>query len=82
MPKQTAIFRHALRNALLRTISIIALSVDWLRSGVVLIDSVFAYPVCTVELGVDSETPSCAWHDGCGRARSVWQSPIFIIHSI
>jgi peptide/nickel transport system permease protein len=44
LPRQMAILRHALRNALLPTISVIALNVGWLLSGVVLVESVFAYP--------------------------------------
>lgn len=38
------ILRHALPNALLPTISIIALNVGWLLSGAVLVETVFAYP--------------------------------------
>ncbi|MEZ4734853.1 MAG: ABC transporter permease [Caldilineaceae bacterium] len=44
MPKRVVIVRHALRNALLPTISVVALNVGWLLSGVVLVESVFAYP--------------------------------------
>ena len=40
----TVILRHALRNALLPTISVIALNVGWLLSGAVLVESIFAYP--------------------------------------
>ena len=38
------ILRHALPNALLPTISVIALNVGWLLSGAVLVETVFAYP--------------------------------------
>jgi peptide/nickel transport system permease protein len=44
LPRRTTVFRHALRNALLPTISVVALNVGWLLSGVVLVESVFAYP--------------------------------------
>jgi len=44
LPHRVAILRHALRNALLPTISVIALNVGWLLSGTVLVESVFAYP--------------------------------------
>lgn len=44
LSRQMAIVHHALRNALLPTISVIALNVGWLLSGVVLVESVFAYP--------------------------------------
>jgi len=38
------IFHHALPNALLPVISVIALQVGWLLSGVVLVETVFSYP--------------------------------------
>ena len=41
---RAAILRHALRNALLPTISVIALQVGWILSGVVLVKTVFSYP--------------------------------------
>lgn len=44
LPQHLLIVRHALRNALLPTISVVALNVGWLLSGVVLVESVFAYP--------------------------------------
>lgn len=44
LPPRMAILRHALRNALLPTISVIALNVGWLLSGLVLVESIFAYP--------------------------------------
>jgi peptide/nickel transport system permease protein len=40
----TVIFRHALPNALLPTITVVALNVGWLIGGVVLVETVFAYP--------------------------------------
>lgn len=44
MPRRTVIFGHALRNALLPTISIIAINVGWLMGGLIVVESVFAYP--------------------------------------
>lgn len=38
------ILRHALPNALLPTITVVALNVGWLLGGAVLIETVFAYP--------------------------------------
>ncbi len=38
------IFKHVLRNALLPTITVIAISLGWLISGLVVIENVFAYP--------------------------------------
>lgn len=44
LPRKSVIFGHALRNALLPTISIIALNVGWLIGGLIVVESVFAYP--------------------------------------
>jgi peptide/nickel transport system permease protein len=44
LPGQTVIFKHVLRNALLPTITIIAISIGWLISGLVVIENVFNYP--------------------------------------
>lgn len=44
LPNQLIILRHALRNALLPAISVLALNIGYLMSGTVLVESVFAYP--------------------------------------
>lgn len=44
LPRRTVIFRHVLRNALLPTITVIAISAGWLISGLVVIENVFNYP--------------------------------------
>jgi peptide/nickel transport system permease protein len=44
LPRQTVIFKHVLRNALLPTITIIAISFGWLISGLIVIENVFNYP--------------------------------------
>lgn len=44
LPQWKIIFKHVLRNALLPTITVIAISVGWLIGGVVVIESVFSYP--------------------------------------
>lgn len=44
IPYRTVIFRHVLRNALLPTITVIAISITWLISGMVVIEFVFGYP--------------------------------------
>jgi peptide/nickel transport system permease protein len=44
LPERVVIFRHALRNALLPTITVLALDVGWLIGGVVVTETVFAYP--------------------------------------
>jgi peptide/nickel transport system permease protein len=38
------IFRHVVPNAMLPTISIIAMNIGWLVGGLIIVDNVFAYP--------------------------------------
>jgi peptide/nickel transport system permease protein len=44
LPRRQVITRHVLRNALLPTITIIAISFGWLISGLIVIENVFNYP--------------------------------------
>ncbi len=44
LPQWKVIFKHVLRNALLPTITVIALSIGWLLGGLVVIEEVFNYP--------------------------------------
>ncbi len=44
IPYRDVIFRHVLRNALLPTVTVIAISITWLISGLVVIEFVFGYP--------------------------------------
>ncbi|RMH00626.1 MAG: ABC transporter permease [Chloroflexi bacterium] len=44
LPYRTVIVKHVLRNALLPTITIIAISFGWLISGLIVIENVFNYP--------------------------------------
>ena len=44
IPWPTVIWRHVLRNALLPTITVIAISISWLISGLVVIEFVFGFP--------------------------------------
>mgnify|MGYP001434298576 CR=1 FL=1 len=44
LPEHVVITRHALRNALLPTITVLAIDVGWLIGGVVVTEEVFAYP--------------------------------------
>jgi ABC-type dipeptide/oligopeptide/nickel transport system permease component len=44
LPYRTVIFKHVLRNALLPTITVIAISFGWLISGLVVTENVFNYP--------------------------------------
>ncbi len=44
LPLRVVIFKHVLRNALLPTITVIALSFGWLIGGLIVIENVFSYP--------------------------------------
>ena len=44
LPRRTVVVRHVLRNALLPTITVIAISFGWLISGLIVIENVFNYP--------------------------------------
>ncbi|MCI0398190.1 MAG: ABC transporter permease [Chloroflexi bacterium] len=44
VPRRQVIVRHVLRNALLPTITVIAISFGWLISGLIVIENVFNYP--------------------------------------
>jgi peptide/nickel transport system permease protein len=44
LPERVVIFRHALRNALLPTITVLAIDIGWLIGGIVVVETVFSYP--------------------------------------
>ena len=44
LPQRVVIFKHALRNALLPTITVIFNSMGWLLGGLVIVETFFAYP--------------------------------------
>ncbi len=44
LPRRTIIFKHVLRNALLPTITVVAISFGWLIGGLVVIENVYNYP--------------------------------------
>jgi peptide/nickel transport system permease protein len=44
LPQRTVIGKHVLRNALLPTITVIAISTGWLISGLIVIENVYNYP--------------------------------------
>ncbi len=44
LPFCQVIFKHVLRNALLPTITVIAISIGWLMGGIVVIENVFNFP--------------------------------------
>ncbi|MEZ4767896.1 MAG: ABC transporter permease [Caldilineales bacterium] len=44
LPRRTVVGRHVLRNALLPTITVLAISFGWLISGLIVIENVFNYP--------------------------------------
>ncbi|MEX1020468.1 MAG: ABC transporter permease [Litorilinea sp.] len=44
LPRRRVIFYHALRNSLLPTITVVAINVGWLMGGLIVVETVFAYP--------------------------------------
>jgi len=44
LPRRVVLVRHVLRNALLPTVTVIAISFGWLISGLIVIENVFNYP--------------------------------------
>jgi peptide/nickel transport system permease protein len=44
LPWRTVVIQHLLRNALLPTITVVAISFGWLISGLIVIENVFNYP--------------------------------------
>ena len=44
IPERRVILRHALRNSLAPTVQVLALTVQWLIGGIVVVETVFSYP--------------------------------------
>ncbi len=44
LPRRTVTIKHVLRNALLPTITVVAISFGWMISGLIVIENVFNYP--------------------------------------
>lgn len=44
MPRKYVIYRHALKNALLPTITIIGMNMGWLFGGLVVVETLFGFP--------------------------------------
>lgn len=44
IPERRIVLRHALRNAMGPTVQVIALTVQWLVGGIVIVETVFSYP--------------------------------------
>ena len=44
LPERVVIIRHALRNALLPTVTVLAMDIGWLIGGIVVVEAVFSYP--------------------------------------
>lgn len=44
LSKRTIVLKHALRNALLPTITVLAIDVGWLLGGIVVVESAFSFP--------------------------------------
>lgn len=44
LPKHYVIFKHALKNALLPSITVIGMNIGWLFGGLIVVESLFGYP--------------------------------------
>lgn len=44
LPERSVVYRHALRNALLPTVTVLAGNFGWLMGGLVVVETVFAFP--------------------------------------
>ncbi|HEY31806.1 MAG TPA: ABC transporter permease [Dehalococcoidia bacterium] len=44
LPMRRIIFRHIIPNAMLPTISVIAVNIGWMLGGLIIVENVFAYP--------------------------------------
>jgi peptide/nickel transport system permease protein len=44
MPRNYVIFRHAIKNALLPTITIIGMNMGWLFGGLIVVETLFGFP--------------------------------------
>jgi peptide/nickel transport system permease protein len=44
LPRHLVLFKHALRNAMLPTVTVIAFNIGWMLGGVVVVEQVFSYP--------------------------------------
>lgn len=44
LPRRQVLIRHVLRNALLPTVTVVALSIGWLLGGLIVTEAVFGYP--------------------------------------
>ncbi len=44
LPERVVLLRHALRNGLLPTITVLALDTGWLIGGIVVVETIFAFP--------------------------------------
>ena len=44
LPRRLVLYKHALRNAMLPTLTVIAFNIGWMLGGVVLVEQVFSYP--------------------------------------
>jgi peptide/nickel transport system permease protein len=44
VPRRVVLFKHALRNALLPTVTVLAFNFGWMLGGIVVVEQVFSYP--------------------------------------
>ena len=65
LPRRTVVWRHVLRNALLPTITVVAVQIGYLVGGLVVVESLFSYPgigqlILTAAIGHDLPTLEAA----------------------
>ena len=65
LPRRTVVWRHVLRNALLPTITVVAVQIGYLVGGLVVVESLFSYPgigqlILTAATGHDLPTLEAA----------------------
>ena len=44
LPRWQVIWRHAVPNAMLPTISVVSINIGWMLGGLIIVESVFGYP--------------------------------------
>jgi peptide/nickel transport system permease protein len=44
LPERSVVLRHALKNAMMPTVTLLSINVGWLVGGLVITEQVFAYP--------------------------------------
>ncbi len=61
IPERVVMRKHALLNAIVPGIQVIALQLAWLAGGVVLVETLFNYPGSATSSSTRCGTPTCRW---------------------